>query len=378
MSRLRSLLPVICLSVAGFALPTTAASAAPDTSDTSTHVVAVEPLPTDLWLPNTKRAYRVYYTSHDVHGLPSVVSGAVFIPNGTTPSAGWPVVAWAHGTTGIADKCAPSTSGRSQRDIDYLKAWLAAGYAIEATDYEGLGTPGEHPYEIGTSEARGVIDLARVGRVIDPTLGRRWLAVGQSQGAQAAMFTGSLVQSYAPDLDFRGTVATGMPSQWRTIAEVAHSYDPAAPARPEAVLILHGLGVNHPWTVHPSDYLTPLGQDLLAKAKTTYCYDDFAAQFAGKTNADIFTINSTQQAFLQNLVDQDLEIPIKQYGGPIFIAQGTADTTVYPPASQTTADELTAVGDDVTMRFYPGADHDTTLQAALPDLLAFAAAHMAP
>ncbi|MEV4315091.1 lipase family protein [Actinocrispum sp. NPDC049592] len=372
MNKLKSVLLAFCVVVTGLLLPTNAAMA-----DTPGRLVSSEPLPANLWLPNTGKAYRVSYTSYDVRGLPTLVTGAVFLPKGLTPYKGFPVVAWAHGTVGIADNCAPSTNGRSQRDIDYLKAWLAAGYAVAATDYEGLGTPTQHPYENGRSEARSVIDLVRALPAVDWRLGKRWLAVGQSQGAQATMFTGSLVKSYAPELDFRGTIATGMPSQWRTLAEVAHVYDPAAPPIPEVLLIISGLAVAHPTQVHPADLLTPLGQDLYTKSREGYCYDDLAAQFAGKTNGDIFAIDTTERALVQNLVDQDAEIPVKEYAGPVFIAQGTADTVVYPPASQTTADNLKAAGNDVTLKFYPGADHDTTLQAALPDLLAFASAHMA-
>jgi hypothetical protein len=373
LGRLRAVLVAACLTAATVAIPATTANA---TTESPGRLVSSEPLPQNLWLPNTRRAYRVTYTSTGVSGLPTLVSGAVFIPKTTfVPFHGYPVVAWAHGTTGIADNCAPSTAGRSQRDIDYLKAWLAAGYAIVATDYEGLGTPAQHPYENGRSEARSVIDLVRAAPLIDWRLGRRWLAVGQSQGAQAAMFTGSLVKSYAPELDFRGTIATGMPSQWRTLADVAHVYDPAAPPIPEVLLIISGLAVAHPTQVHPNDLLTPFGQDLFTKARTDYCYDDVAAQFAGKTNGDIFAIDDTEKAQLQTLMDQDAEIPVNRYAGPIFIGQGTADTVVYPPASQTTAENLTAAGNDVTFKYYVGSDHDTTLQAALPDLLAFAAAH---
>ena len=38
------------------------------------------------------------------------------------------------------------------------------GYAIAATDYPGLGTPGPHPYLVGDSEARAVIDSVRAAR----------------------------------------------------------------------------------------------------------------------------------------------------------------------------------------------------------------------
>ncbi|MFD1050932.1 alpha/beta hydrolase, partial [Kibdelosporangium lantanae] len=122
------------------------------------------------------------YTSYRVNGISNAVTGVVFTPSGKVPRDGWPLISWAHGTVGIADQCAPSTAGRSQRDINYLKEWLAAGYAIAATDYEGLGWTFEHPYENGLSEARSVIDIARAAPQVDPTIGRRWMAVGQSQG----------------------------------------------------------------------------------------------------------------------------------------------------------------------------------------------------
>src|SRR4051812_15198408 len=50
---------------------------------------------------------------------PITVSGALFIPKGTPPQEGWPLLAWAHGTVGIADICAPSWQARSYRDVRY-------------------------------------------------------------------------------------------------------------------------------------------------------------------------------------------------------------------------------------------------------------------
>ena len=194
--------------------------------------VHVEPLPQELWLPGTGSAYRLRYTTTGHDEWPAVVSGAVFMPAGTPPPGGWPVTSWAHGTVGVADVCAPSTAGRSQRDIDYLSAWLGVGYAIVATDYEGLGTPGPHPYLDGESEAYATIDVFRAARRIDKRLAKRWMAVGQSQGAQAAMFVAALVDDYAPSTDFRGTIATGLPSQWRTTFEAAAPFVPTAPANP--------------------------------------------------------------------------------------------------------------------------------------------------
>ena len=90
---------------------------------------------------------RLLYTATD--GLEesgiTTVSGALFLPKGNPPDGGWPLMAWTHGTVGIADRCAPSWNGRQSQDEDYLNRYLARGYAVVASDYQGLGTKGTHP-----------------------------------------------------------------------------------------------------------------------------------------------------------------------------------------------------------------------------------------
>src|SRR5690625_5966931 len=88
----------------------------------------------------------------------------VFLPRGEAPEGGWPVLAWAHGTTGIADRCAPSLNPASERDAAFLNHWLQTGYAIVATDYEGLGTPGPQPYLHCASEAYSIIHSVQAAR----------------------------------------------------------------------------------------------------------------------------------------------------------------------------------------------------------------------
>ncbi|PWQ89257.1 alpha/beta hydrolase, partial [Enterococcus faecium] len=83
----------------------------------------------------------------------------------------------------------------------------ARGYAVLQTDYQGLGTPGGQPYGDGTSEANTVTDIVRAARALDSGIGTQWLAVGHSQGGQAALFTAQDAQARDPDLDLAGVVA---------------------------------------------------------------------------------------------------------------------------------------------------------------------------
>lgn len=337
-------------------------------------VLFSEPLPAALWLPGTKRAHRVYYLSTGHFGLPAIVSGAVFIPEGATPAGGWPMVSWAHGTVGVADVCAPSTAGRSARDVAYLTAWLKAGYAIVATDYRGLGTIGRHPYLDGLSAARDVIDMARAARGVDGALGKTWFAVGQSQGAHAALFAGSIATKYAPELDFRGSIATAPITQWRMTITETDGLNPALPANPVAIDILAGLEAVHPFTFKAADSLTESGREIYDAALRTECFTATATRVAGMLNGDVYDIDATRLEQLIDLLELE-DIPIKAYDRPVYIAQGTADRVVYPPATEVTAAQLGAAGTDVTFMFYPGADHNGVLAAALADLLAFAAAN---
>src|SRR5690349_2839130 len=158
-------------------------------------------------LTSAKSNRLLLYLGQDTTGHDTAISGTVHVPKGKAPKGGWPIVTWAHGTIGIADACAPSKIGMpAQYDQKLLNAWLKAGYAVVRTDYEGLGTPSTHPYLIGVSEGRSVLDMVRAARKLDRSLGKKVLIAGHSQGSHAALWAGSLAGRWTPELDVRGTL----------------------------------------------------------------------------------------------------------------------------------------------------------------------------
>lgn len=112
------------------------------------------------------------------------------LPKGQSPKGGWPIIAWAHGTTGVADTCAPSGDYQNGPVNSYqnvaekaLNAWLAKGYAVVATDYQGLGTPGGHPYMNAVSQLHTVVDSVRALHSFKPkSFSKTWYVMGHSQG----------------------------------------------------------------------------------------------------------------------------------------------------------------------------------------------------
>jgi uncharacterized membrane protein HdeD (DUF308 family) len=156
--------------------------------------------------------YRVLYKSTGFDGRPSAVSGLVVVPEGPAPRAGRRILAFTHPTVGVASDCAPSLQhvGAGQL-IQGLGSFLAAGYVVAATDYQGLGTGGVTPDLIGRVEAMNALDSVRAAhRLHAAHAGLDFAVWGASQGGQAALFTGELAGAYAPGLHLVG-VAAGAP-----------------------------------------------------------------------------------------------------------------------------------------------------------------------
>src|SRR5438270_1495177 len=162
-----------------------------------------------IWARRTSaRSWLVLYRSVGLNGKVDAVSGVVSVPKGRAPKGGWPVISYAHGTTGIADGCAPSRAPSTAAYVKpLLDRWLKAGYAVATTDYDGLGTPGIHPYLIGPPEGHDVLDIVRAARGLGVSVGPRVILSGHSQGGQAALYAAALASKWTPELTIRGTVA---------------------------------------------------------------------------------------------------------------------------------------------------------------------------
>jgi dipeptidyl aminopeptidase/acylaminoacyl peptidase len=177
-------------------------------------VIRSEPMPFSL--PGTI-ASRILYRSIGVNGEPIAVSGVLITP-ATGNDASRSIVAWAHPTSGVATRCAPSLSQGVYRQIQGLERLLSQGFSVVATDYPGLGGPGVHPYLIGDSEGRAVLDSVRAARVLlgqqQPT---RFAVWGHSQGGQAALYAGLLAHAYAPELKLAGIAAAAPATDLSTL-----------------------------------------------------------------------------------------------------------------------------------------------------------------
>jgi len=341
-------------------------------------MLRTEPLPTTLGLTNAGRQIRILYSATDgVAGKGIVpVSGALFLPKGEAPKGGWPIVAWAHGTVGVADICAPSWAGRSYRDVRYLNTWLAQGYAVVATDYQGLGVPGPHPYLNARPEAYSVLDSIRAALKAEPTLANKVVVVGQSQGAGAAFSTAAVAPDYAPDVHLLGTVATGIPNfSPKSMAAAASSGGPSDAATKITPAIAYSfyvtlMGQQTNKSLDPATIFTEAALPVLDQARIECIFSLEEDVIQTKLTPD----GSYKPGFLKALfgpVMPALMYPTLKLKMPIFIGTGGKDVDAPAPSQQALVKDVCQAGSTVEFHFYPDEDHPGAVNASLKDSLPF-------
>lgn len=361
----------------GTALIASSLAAAPLANATPTStapgtVTASTTLQADHSLRGTADAHTLTYWTIGPHDQPMLAAGVVHVPEGVAPQGGWPILSYAHGTTGIADHCAPSVNPTPDRVAENLEHWLAQGYAVVLTDYVGLGTPGVHPYLDGRSAAFSAIDMVRAARRVEPTLSSTWVAMGQSQGGQATLFTAHLATRHAPELDYRGAVATSAPSNIENLAFLGGPRFPELPLAGTTAYIaaiLTGVRGHYP-ELHVNSYLTPRGRTILDDLENNLCYDEVNRKYSDTSIGELFS-----RPVDKHLVDaarRVLAVPVSGYDRPLFIAQGIRDIDVPLPLTLKLIADMRRNNVAVDFRTYSAA-HTGVPFAAEDDITEFVA-----
>jgi uncharacterized membrane protein HdeD (DUF308 family)/pimeloyl-ACP methyl ester carboxylesterase len=313
--------------------------------------------------------YRVLYTSTGYDGTPTAVSGLVVVPDGPPPAGGRKIVAFAHGTVGVAINCAPSllASAAAAPVFEGLDLFLAAGYAVAATDYQGLGTPGPHPYLVGAVEARNTLDIVRAAhRLPEAHAGTTFAVTGHSQGGHAALFTGQTAAAYAPDLRLVG-VAAGAP-----VPDLVDLFPVNMNTTVGKVLIAMALkswsGVYH--DAELAQIVTPAARPSIDKI-AGFCL--FKQQILATVPSALllgltFITNPPWTTEPWKTIAETNTPGGARTGVPILITQGEADPIVAPAATAKLASKLCAGGEQVHLRTYPGVAHLDAGFHAAPDI----------
>jgi acetyl esterase/lipase len=313
--------------------------------------------------------YRVLYRSTGLDNKPILASGIVIVPPGDPPPGGRPIVAWAHPTSGVVPRCAPSLAIFLFEQIQGLRSFLRDGYVVAATDYPGLGTEGPHPYLVGLSEARAVIDSVRVAAQLPGAGGgRKFVVWGHSQGGHAALFTGLIVKSYAPELDLLGVAAAAPATDLVTLMN-------------EDIDSVGGKNITA-MTLWSWQRVFDANMDKLVDPRAIPAIDQLATEciegpFDLKNRQR--TEQPLEQYFLTTKHPSDIEpwhtLLAQNSPGPlppeipVFLAQGTDDVIIRPKVTQDYAARLCAAGSKVRFLSMPNIGHGRAAQASTEAML---------
>ena len=320
-------------------------------------------------------AWQVLYLSTTALGQPTAVSGTVIVPAAAYPTAR-PLVAYAAGTQGWGDQCAPSAEiAAGNFDEEFaVNNLLSKGWAVVLTDYPGLGTPGDETYNAGIPEGYAVLDSLRAalnlraaGLAATAPLGIE----GYSQGGGAADWAAQLQPSYAPGLRLSGVAAGGTPANLQAVAANINGTAWAA------FLLGTAIGMNAAYpSLDLTQYLTPTGQAAWTKLDAQ-CQVDALLTFAGKRIED-YTIGGSNpistpavQAVLNenNLGGIRPAVPLLQY-------HGLADEIIPWSVEATLHKQYCAAGVRAQLNGYL-ADHVLTQVVAQSDVVNWLAARLA-
>ncbi len=307
---------------------------------------------------------RILYHSQSIAGDDIAVSGLIVVPKEAAPKGGRTMLSWAHGTAGIADQCAPSKDPE-RAGIGLVAPFLERGMAIVATDYEGLGTPGRHPYIAGVSEGRGVLDIARAARTLGERVGasKRVIIWGHSQGGHAALFANQIAKAWAPELDVVGTVAGAPPSQLSLIQAALKN----SPYRFYLGMVAAGWAAAYP-DANPADVLTPLGLERLAQVDTGCSAALATAWNDAPYDALVKADPATVEPWATLLVENDPGHVVGE--SPVLIIHGEQDEQIPLASSKLLLDRMCSIGQVVQRRTYPGS-HAGVIAPSLPDMLSW-------
>jgi acetyl esterase/lipase len=350
----RLTLSLVAIALALMAIASVTSRGLAQEADFAGKLIRAEAMP---GAPDGARAYRILYWSTGLDGKPIEVSGVVIAPRGAPPPGGRPVVAWAHPTTGVVSRCAPSLARVFFASIQGLREMLNQGYVVAATDYPGLGTPEIHPYLVGTSEARAVLDSVRAARQIPEAGAQARFAVwGHSQGGQAALFTGLEAARYAPELKLVGVAA-------------------AAPATDLAALMTDDLGTGGGNNITAMTlwswarvYGAPMDKAVTPPAEPVI---DDLTKLCIERWFDLFTRRgptlALEKSFLRGktLADEEPWRRLLEENSPgplpadipVFLAQGSADRLVRPAVTEAYRARLCRNGNRVEFVLVPNVGH---------------------
>lgn len=309
-------------------------------------------------LPYSISAVRILYHSRSASGADVAASGVVLFPYDKKPPAGgWPVIAWAHGSTGVARPCAPSLM-RNIGHGPFLAMYVNLGYAVVATDYTGLGTSFRNAFLDGPSNATDVINSVAAARAAVPQLGARWIVMGEAEGGLTAVAVAEK-ENEIRDPNYLGAIAISK------VANVKEIYEHSAPGSSSLMLTSLAYGIK---TVYPqfqvADMLTEKGHALYHEI------EQMCSQ--PRTMPELSPIEMVKpgwesNAFVRQYFERNNPGLTRDFYGPILVISGTDPAATLATMTSQAIRRMCKRGDRVQWERYPNLDAGSVIGDSVRD-----------
>lgn len=310
--------------------------------------------------PEGAIAWRIMYLSTGLKGEPIAVTAIVTAPKQPTESPR-PVIAWSHGTIGVLPECAVSHTKDIYKQTPVIETMINEGFIVVATDYLGLGTPGVHPYLVGTVSAYSVLDSVRAARQLDVNAGDRFAVWGASQGGQAALWTAQTAASHAPELKLVAAAASAPAINLAGIIQAKKDDQGGGVFISEA---LYAWSHSYP-DANLDAIIKPEQRAQFERMATTCVSTPLAFLTIGGLlkpseylSVDLFTTEPWRTIIDQNTPRGRIDVPL-------LITHGTADTLIPIELNEKDVERRCNEGENVQFIRLPGIGHDARNESGI-------------
>ena len=305
-------------------------------------------------LPEGIEATRILYGTTTSQGKLVTGSGVVLVPQGEPPQDGWPIIAWAHGSSGVTRRCAPSLMAECLSDYETPCIYAEKGYAVLAPDYAGLGTDYPVNYMDRLSNGWDVIHGVTAARKAVPDLGSKWVALGHSAGAHAMRGVAEL-QVVINDPSYLGVVAVSGLGDKRTPMVVL-----SKEAAFLAIYLTEAVKARYPDFDHV-EILTERGLELFDKLRTA-CSGPGTPRPTEPPieGSEILVENWENNPYITKYFKMD-ESGQEKYRGPVLVINGENEPPLVKANDIEAAKRMCEQGVDVQLKIIRGANHFTLL-----------------
>lgn len=312
-------------------------------------------------IPPGQSLSRFMYASVDNFGAIVPATGAIlwpFTPKPFNGSSTYPLVAWAHGTSGIDRQCAVSNLRNLQYDFRSVFTLTNVGYAVVIADYVGLGSDNFFNYLAYKLHANDVVYSVVAAQSVFAQLSKEWVSFGHSEGGGVAWAVGER-QAIDPIPGFLGTIAAAPPP---------FQLDNTMPAGTSVFTAFLSFTISHLYGLNLSAIFNPVPLQALQFVQSIGgCNDAGYASFATFNASEIYSNDSWPLS--QPAIDfvNDYSVSGRPLGGPMLILQGSADTVVGTTGSMEGFNATCAVVSGNTSVEYVwvvGQDHNPSMYAS--------------